>query len=90
VVPAKIFEYMAARKPILAIAPKGEVWDILSEYPAGSLFEPGDIEGISSWLEKEIQRFQAGVTSSFNGWCPSRYAREFQSGQLAEILQSIS
>jgi hypothetical protein len=81
---------MAARKPILAIAPRGEVWDILKDYPAGHVFEPTNIEGISKWLEGEIQRFQEGIPWSMNGWSPSRYARENQTAQLAEILESIT
>jgi hypothetical protein len=36
VVPAKVFEYLASRRPILAIAPQGELWEIVRAYPAGS------------------------------------------------------
>ena len=46
-VPGKLFEYMAARKPILAVAaPGSEVDQILLETGAGLCAPPDDVEGI--------------------------------------------
>src|SRR6185295_14764546 len=56
VVPAKIFECMAARRPILAIAPRGEVWDLLGPYPAATLVPPGETSAVADALSSEIRR----------------------------------
>jgi hypothetical protein len=57
VVPAKTFEYLALRQPILSIAPSGEVGELLSKCPLASSFEPGNVAGIAEWM---IQRLRAG------------------------------
>ncbi len=54
VVPAKLFEYLAARKEILAITPPGEAADIVSRYYPSNHFANDDISGIAAWLEKRI------------------------------------
>jgi glycosyltransferase involved in cell wall biosynthesis len=90
VVPAKVFECMAARRPVVAIAPRGEVWDLLQHYPAGHLFEPGDVGAISACLAAEIQRASTPGTLDFNGWDGTKYARPSQARQLAELLESLT
>jgi glycosyltransferase involved in cell wall biosynthesis len=88
VVPAKIFEYMAARQPIVAIAPRGEVWDLLRDYPRGHVFAPADVEGIAACLAAEIRQDRGGRSPDWRGWDGERYDRRSQAGQLAGILDS--
>jgi hypothetical protein len=89
VVPAKVFECMAAKRPIWAIAPRGEVWDLLEDYPLRFRFMPQDIDGIGACLEEQIQlhRGRHGVPQL--DWNASRYQRKTQARQLAELLDSI-
>src|SRR5262249_51986636 len=54
VIPAKLFEYIAVRKPILAIAPEGDVWDLLRGHPAAFAGRPQDVGGIHDWLARAI------------------------------------
>jgi glycosyltransferase involved in cell wall biosynthesis len=89
VVPAKLFEYLAAHKPILAIAPQGETWDLLKHYPAGSMYAPGDVEGICHWLTTQICRHQEGCPTFINEWDASRFGRDRQAGQLADLLDGL-
>ena len=89
VVPAKIFEYMAAGRAIIGIGPKGEMWELLRECPAARLNEPKDVDGIADTLSREIQRVSAGRALELNGWNPSAYDRRSEAGQLAGILNSI-
>jgi glycosyltransferase involved in cell wall biosynthesis len=90
IMPAKTFEYMAARQPIVAIAPPGEVWDLLRDYPAGHLLAPGDVEGIAACLAHEVRRHRAGLgPPGWDGWDATRYDRRSQAGQLAAILASL-
>lgn len=90
VVPAKIFEYLATRRPILAIAPKGELWDILAGYPAAHLLPPADSGAIARCLADEVQRHVKGHPLPFDGWDASPFDRRQQAGQLVALLDSLS
>lgn len=87
VVPAKLFEYLAAGRPILAIAPRGEVWDLLGGYPGGRLL-PRDVPGIASWLAEAIRRHREGSDPPVK-WDASAYTRENEARQLAEFLNGM-
>jgi glycosyltransferase involved in cell wall biosynthesis len=51
--PYKVYDYMAAGRPILALAPaKAALHDLLAESGAGESAEPQDIEAIEGVLEK--------------------------------------
>jgi hypothetical protein len=56
VVSAKILECIAARWPVLAIGPAGEMWDLLRDYPGAHLQTPADTAGIADCLAGEIGR----------------------------------
>jgi glycosyltransferase involved in cell wall biosynthesis len=61
-VPGKVFEYMAARKPILAIAaPGSEVDQILRETGAGLCAPPDDTEAIQAMLLRAVEAWRTGT-----------------------------
>jgi glycosyltransferase involved in cell wall biosynthesis len=90
VVPAKLFESMAARVPILSIAPPGEVWDLLEGHPAAGRFVPGDVAGIADHLEAEVARKARGDLPDFAAYDASRFDRRRLTGQLACLLDAIT
>ena len=90
VVPAKLFEYMAAVRPILAIAPPGETWDLLEGYPGAGRFRPADVAGIASWLAGAIADHQAGRPRTAEGWDASAYTRDNEARQLATFLDELA
>lgn len=89
VVPAKLFEYMAAGRSILGIAPRGEMWDLLAHYPAAQLHVPADAAGIAQSL--------AGLLAAFakHGRVPhvacdvAQFSRPAQTAQLAHLLSTL-
>ncbi|MBC8026553.1 MAG: glycosyltransferase family 4 protein [Steroidobacteraceae bacterium] len=53
--PYKVYDYMAAGRPILGLAPRGaSLFGLLSESGAGVCVEPGDVEAIERTLEKMV------------------------------------
>jgi glycosyltransferase involved in cell wall biosynthesis len=89
VVPAKTFEYMAARRHIVAIAPRGELWDILRDYPAKHLLEPTDQAGIALALQELIETRPPGPPRVVLYAAGDQYARPRQAQQLAALLDCL-
>jgi glycosyltransferase involved in cell wall biosynthesis len=85
VVPAKLFEYMAARRPVVAIAPAGEVWDLLADYPVAHRFQPADRDALASFLARAVER--QDNEASMRDWRGELFSRRYQAGQLADILE---
>ena len=53
--PYKVYDYMAAGRPILGLAPRGAaLFELLADSGAGVGVEPGDVAGIEHALEKMI------------------------------------
>jgi hypothetical protein len=90
VVPAKIFEYLATRRRILAIAPQGELTQLLDAYPGARVFSPEDVEGIANCLAQEIEDRGHGREMETMGWNLSRFERRSQAGELAQILNAVT
>ena len=89
VVPGKLFECIAARKPILAIAPRGEVWELLADHPAADLLEPAQALKIADALARQIQRHLDGVQPVLSGDYGERFERRAEAGELARLLNSL-
>lgn len=91
VVPAKLFEYMASRRPILALAPQGESWQLLDQYPLAYRFNPADADGVVDWLSKALSNSAAfkNLSDDNQEW-RLRFDRRFQAGQLASILNDCT
>jgi hypothetical protein len=87
VVPAKIFEYIASHKPILAIAPHGDVWDLLESHPAVFRCTPGEVRSLHDWLAAAVR---VGMPRVELGSIDTRpYDRRRQAQQLAGLLDEL-
>jgi glycosyltransferase involved in cell wall biosynthesis len=59
VLSAKLFEYLAAGRPILAVVPPdGEAADLIRETGAGVVVAPGDVDGIAAALQELERRWR--------------------------------
>ena len=63
-IPSKLFQYLGAGTPILALVPPGDVADIVHETKAGSVAEPDNVSAIKSALRSAFAEFSS-QTSSF-------------------------
>ncbi len=56
IVPGKVFEYIGSRRPVLAIAPEGDVADLIRKTNAGRVVDRHDVAGmadqLAAWLEE--------------------------------------
>lgn len=89
VVPAKLFEYLANRKQMLAIVPPGETADIVNRFFPSGHFEPNNTDGIANWLNN---RLTADVTASSAIPCDtgiSEYSRISQTQRLVALLEDL-
>ena len=89
VVPAKLFEYLAIRKEMLAIVPQGETADIVRRFfPAGPV-EPKNISGIADWLKQRLAGVSKSVTKNVEMVDLEEFSRVTQTRRLAETLDQL-
>ncbi len=87
ILPGKIFEYLAAGKPVLCVGPAGSDADaILRECGAGQALPYADYELMLSTLEQLIVRWQANPNLNLPGPRPARYSRRGLTQQLARLV----
>lgn len=90
VVASKIFEYMAARRPVLAISGPGDHWDIVSQMPNAALYSPQDIEGIAAEVSSRLLLAETGQPVPVRETADlSRFHRRHLTAELAAALDQI-
>jgi len=80
-VPAKLYEHLALRRPTLAISPPGEATAILDACEAGQWLRPGDSEGIARVLRRWLEQPPVSL-----GPPPRLFDRTFLSDRWARLL----
>lgn len=97
VITSKIFEYLAARKPILAISPSGTgAAQIIRKFKAGEIAEPQDQKAIQTAILKMYQKWLASRRSGQKNQLDvpeadlSPYDRRALTGKLAHVFDEIS
>jgi glycosyltransferase involved in cell wall biosynthesis len=89
-VPGKLYEYLGARRRILALAHEGfEAARLINEARAGTVVESTDIAGIEQALIDSYNAYQSGDDAAPNDSDLSRYERQPQAGQLAGLLGEL-
>jgi len=90
VIPAKLFEYLAAKRPILAMCPlDGEAASLILHYRAGIVCETRDVKAIKDAIQFIINHKLQGnldtlISSKNNDY--SHFERSSQAKELANIL----
>jgi hypothetical protein len=85
-IPGKLFEYFAARRPILAIAEEGETADLVRASGCGFAVLPDDQPGIEQALTVLVRNGTAAVASP-----PLElYDGELRTRELITVLESVS
>jgi glycosyltransferase involved in cell wall biosynthesis len=85
-IPAKVFEYLYSRKPILAIADPGELTEIVERSGLGAVVSPRPPEALADALLRLLERHMSGkLTTSPN----VDYIRSFERTNLAKQLAGV-
>jgi len=89
-IPGKFFEYMASKRPIIAIGPgESDVAEILKITNSGRIFENTDYEALIEYLNELVTNFKKGHFEN-NPRLLDQYSRKNLSMRIASILDSIS
>jgi glycosyltransferase involved in cell wall biosynthesis len=87
-IPGKAFEYIGARRSILAFTEEGATADLIRNVKGGLVVHQDDLAGILAVLKEFYRLHCAGESPWYNGCDISQYDRHNQTGQLATILET--
>ena len=93
VLSGKVFEYLAAERPILAVVPPdGAAAGLIRETGAGVVVAPDDVDGMVAALSDLHGRWQAGVLEDAplsQEW-RRKVSRRTRSEELARVLEQVT
>ncbi len=92
VLSGKVFEYLAAERPILAVVPPdGAAAELLRETGAGTVVAPDDTEGMARELARMRESWRAGSLEStvLTPEDRTRLSRQERVRELADLLASV-
>ena len=87
IIPGKLFEYMAARRPVLAIGPKNwEAGEMVTQNGIGCYFQSEENDGIIDQLLEWFRFYEMG-TLTVDHIALEKYTRRELTKQLAEEIK---
>lgn len=86
----KLFEYLASRKPILALIPEGEAAEIIRKSGRGVVIDPENINGIKKGMVKFFRLWKEGRRHLYESDEVKKYSRIALTRRLAQILDEVS
>ncbi len=90
-VPGKLYEYMGAGRPILALVPPCEVADMVRDGGWGEVAPPEDAAAIAAALVRLLQHRQAGtLADAYPCRGREKFERPAQAAELSRILDSLA
>ena len=90
ILPGKVFEYLAAGKPILCVGPAGSDADqLLRECHAGQALPYEDYKLMLSTLEKLVAQWQLSPNLDLPATGPARYSRRALTARLGGVVRGL-
>jgi len=89
ILPGKLYEYIGARKPILACVPEGAAKMAISEYPASFICEPDKIQQIKETILHIYKLYIKNELPSVNEDILIKYRRDYLTEQLTKQFNQL-
>lgn len=86
----KTYEYMASKKPILAMIPNGDIKTTLSSYGAAFISAPEDIPALVENITRVVSLWEENKLPNPNKEFISKFNRKILTSELASIFNVIS
>jgi glycosyltransferase involved in cell wall biosynthesis len=89
-VPAKLYEYLRTRKPVLALVKEGAITEVLAQTGGGWSADPADAQALDSTLADIVERWRAKVLAAHSADMTvlRRFDRRELTGQLASVFDA--
>jgi len=84
--PGKVYEYLGARKPILACVPDGFIKQTIAEAGAAIVVHPDDVDGIARAVVEFFKQHQRGKLPKPRDEVVERYNRVTLTEELAKVF----
>jgi glycosyltransferase involved in cell wall biosynthesis len=88
-IPYKTYEYLGARRPILAAVPDGDVRDILTPLGSATLVRPADVDGMAAALSARLRARDAGDDAGADEDAVRALERGECVAQIASVLDDV-
>ena len=90
ILPGKLFEYLAARRPVLGVGTgEGAMAEVLKETGAGQIFDWNDRAGISDYVEHLWSAFKSGEVMTTPADI-EKYSRRMTTRKMVEIFEQVT
>jgi glycosyltransferase involved in cell wall biosynthesis len=86
--PGKLYEYIGARKPILALLPDGFLRQTVEE-AGGTVVPPTDVPAIKAALADFFDRFEKHALPTPDEEVVRKYDRKVLTGNLVKLFESL-
>jgi glycosyltransferase involved in cell wall biosynthesis len=89
-VPAKLYEYVGLRRPILALADEGAVARVVRDGDFGLVVSPTNVDSIATALTQLYRSRETLAHASVGNARVAHFDARYQSGIMAEILSTLA
>ena len=89
VIHGKLYAYMAARRPVLALVNKpGDMSKLIQEHNLGAVFLYSEIDEIKAWIASQFEDYKAGAVAPL-AMPDQSFSREKQAEELHLLLNQL-
>jgi len=91
IVPGKVFEYLGAKRPVLAVGPDGDVAGLVRSIGAGRVLARQDVDGIGNAILELYREWLATGKTEYRGdlEMTERQSRRERARDLAGVLDEV-